>query len=330
MISCLRFSLIILQSNKFVENLQTIENILKSFGYKTQMFSNYLMCNALYRNGNDVNSVVIYPSGIVKDFVVGETFNINELLLRVMGAKTQEEIDKYTKDNNIELASTNNIPKIKTPKTFDKSLLSYIDKTDNSYLIGRGISKETCELFETGFCGNVKGRLKNRIIFPVFNTKKTELIGFAGRAPNNDIKPKVIIFGSKSDFIYPSHLNDSIIEKCKSVILVESQIDVLYMWMHGIRNVLCLFGTELSYGILNYLLRKNVEKIIISTNNEESGIGNAASHKIVSRLKRYFDLKSTIIKLPYEKDFCEMDESSLQKWMDELQLQVGYKYFNYE
>lgn len=316
-------------------NKETIKSILSSFNYEVKDAGSYLQTQAKWRNGNDVQSVTVYPSdNVCKDWVVGETFNINELLLRVMGAKTQEELDKIVGDRNIVISEPDNSPKIKQAKVFDKSLLSYIDKTDNSYLIGRGISEETCRLFECGKVGEVRGKLKNRFCWPIWDTQKKELQGFSGRSLQKDCdKFKYIIFGDKKNFVYPSHLNDDIIGKTKCVLLTEGVPDIMRLFDIGLKNCLSLFGTELSYGILNYLLRKNVEKIVIVTNNEldskNGGAGNISAKKIKSRLIRYFDQKSVIEHLPPKKDIMDCNREELQKWTDELQMKVGYEYFNY-
>jgi hypothetical protein len=318
-----------------MENLQNIENILKSLGYKTQMFSNYLMCNALYRNGDDVNSVAIYPE-IAKDFVLGKSWRIGDFLQLVTNQASQEDLDKYLKNNDINLAQIDNTPKIKQPKSFDKNLLQYIDKSNQAYLVNRGISEQTGLLLESGYVSpKIAGKLKDRYVFPIFNTQKTEILGFVGRSVNNvDKKYKYLHFGQVANWVYPSHLNDKIIEQTKCVILVESIFCVAKLLDCGYRNVLCLFGVELKLGVLNYLLRKNIEKIIIATNNEmdslNGGVGNEAAIKIKSKLNKYFDNRTSLIKLPAKKDFGEMDKTQIDKWVNGVKMVIGEKYFKYE
>ena len=64
-------------------NKDTIKNILSSHSYEYKDCGNYLQTQAKWRLGNDVQSVTIYPSDdVCKDWVLGETFNITELIKR--------------------------------------------------------------------------------------------------------------------------------------------------------------------------------------------------------------------------------------------------------
>ena len=70
--------------------------------------------------------------------------------------------------------------------------------------------------------------------------------------------------------------------------------------------------------LINYLLKINPKKIIISTNQElnekNGGVGNDAAIKIYNRLRRYFNTNQLLIKLPYKKDFCVMECDSIKDW----------------
>ncbi len=313
-------------------NKEMIKSILDSHGYKYKDMGEYLTCQAKFRGGDDDGSVAIYyKDSVVKDFVLGKTFKLNDFLQLVTEQKSQEELDKYLKGNNIELIEVDNAPKIKQVKKFDKSLLNYIDKSDISYIVGRGISEETSRLFECGMVGKVRGKLSQRFVWPIFNTNKTEVLGFSGRSLEKDAKKRYLCFGEKTSFVYPSHLNDKIIEKTKCVILTEGVPDLMRLFDTNLANSLCLFGTELSLSVLNYLLRKNVEKIVIVTNNEKDslngGVGNASAIKIYKKLLRYFDANSIKIHLPPKKDLMDCSRDELENWKKQLLLMVDSKYF---
>ncbi len=312
-------------------NKDKIKDILQSNGYNVKDCGNYIQFPALWRNGDDSTSVTCYPdSGRVIDWVTSEKFDIKELFCRVLNLKSDNEINDAIKNSNI-IINNHRETDIKQKKTFDESLLLYI-QPDHSYPISRGVSEHTCKLFEGGAVGEVKGKLKHRYTWPIKNSKG-EIIGFSGRTLN-DSKIKYQHFGNKTEWIWPAFLNNKIIAKCRSVILVESNMDILYLWDKGIKNVICLFGSDLSLPILNYLLRRNVDKIIISTNNEldspNGGVGNEAAIKIKKKLSKYFDAHNCIIKLPFKKDFCDMSTEEINKWKEELILQIGDKYFNYD
>lgn len=323
------------QSGEFISNVEAIKSILTSHGYSYQDHNNYISCSANFRGVSDTSSVVIYPSdNKVIDFAGGFKGSVKDFLQLVTNQVTTEELDKYLKNNDIVITPVDNSPKIKQPKKFDTSLLDYIDKSNQSYLTGRGVSEQTGLILESGYVSpTVFGKLKDRYTFPIFNTEKTEVLGFVGRSVRNNTekKYKYLHFGQVADWVYPSHLNDKIIEKCKSVILVESIFCVAKLFDCGYRNVLCLFGVDLKLGVLNYLLRKNLDKIIISTNNEltslNGGVGNEAAVKIKNKLNRYFDNRTSIIKLPPRKDFGEMSKPEIDKFINELKIMIGEKYF---
>ncbi len=312
-------------------NKETIKSILSENGYNFTDHENYISCGANYRNVPDTSSVVIYHNDDhVIDFAGGWKGNIHQFLQLVTNQKSEEELNKYLEKNNIVINEVDNKPKIKQRKIFDKELLQYIDTSNHDYIIKRGISEETAKFFECGKVGKIKGKLSERFVWPVWNTEKTELLGFSGRSLEKESNRRYLIFGEKNSFIYPSFLNNDIIEETKCVILTEGIPDAMKLFDIGLKNILVLFGTELSYGILNYLLRKNIERIIIVTNNElespNRGAGNAASKKIMSRLLRYFDKSSIIIHLPPKKDIMDCDDEELEVWKNKLILLVGNQY----
>jgi DNA primase len=161
--------------------------------------------------------------------------------------------------------------------------------------------------------------MKNRYVFPIFDIKNN-IIGFSGRDITNLSKIKWKHLGEKNDFVYPLFLNSQDIETQKEVILVESIGDMLSLYQAGIKNVLVTFGTSLSLGILNYLLKIDVKKINISLNNDsnKNNAGNIGAEKTYSRLKRYFDDKQLKIALPTKKDFGEMNEEEILQWKNNL------------
>lgn len=313
-------------------NKDKIKDILQSHGYKIIDCGNYIQFPALWRNGDDTTSVTCYPeSGLIIDWVTSEKFDVKELFARVLKLKSENEINEALKNINI-VTNNHRQEEIKQTKVFDKELLLYLQK-DHDYLINRGISENTAKLFDGGVASeSLKGKMRNRYVFPIFDSK-SQIVGFTGRTLNND-KRKWIHFGNKSNWVWPGHISSKNIIKSKCVILVESPICCLKLYDSGIKNVLCLFGTDLSLGILNYLLRANVQKVIISLNNEldskNGGVGNEASLKIKKRLSKYFDSNNCIIFLPKAKDFGEMDNPSIQSWINELKLLIGDEYFKYD
>jgi DNA primase len=159
------------------------------------------------------------------------------------------------------------------------------------------------------------GKMKNRYVFPIFNSKK-EIVGFSGRDVTNNSKIKWKHLGDKINWCYPSFLNLEEIKSQKEAILVESIGDCLSLWDAGIKNTIVTFGLEISISILNFLLKVDPNKIYISFNNdqEKNNAGNIAAEKGKNKLLRYFDPKQIEIKLPDKKDFGEMSVDEILIW----------------
>jgi hypothetical protein len=96
------------------------------------------------------------------------------------------------------------------------------------------------------------------------------------------------------------------------VILVESIGDSMALTQNGMHNNLVMFGLDCSPKLLNFLVSKNLNKIVISTNNDsESSInrGLIAAVKVLIKLSSFFDLNILKIKPPLLNDFGEMQAS---------------------
>ena len=293
-----------------------IREILDNNGIQYQEFPNYLKCVAGWRNGDSLGSVTIYPEGVVIDHVLGEKFGFDKLVGKILGIDDEEKIQEYLSNSNYISPQNQNIdePLIKNEnKIFSPQSIQDFGIVPNyDYWINRGISKETAQLFHGGLA--YKSKMKNRQVLTIYNSKN-KIVGFTGRSVLKDYKIKWKRLGIKKNWIFPVYLNSKIIQEQKEVILVESPACVLKLWDCGIRNIICLFGLEISFPIINFLLRLNDVNIIISTNNEESNRGNDAALKIQKKLKKYFDNKNIFIKLPPDKDFaCIEDKSKILEW----------------
>ena len=161
-----------------------------------------------------------------------------------------------------------------------------------------------------------EGRMKNRYVFPILNSKEV-LLGFTGRyLYDNEKVPKWKHLGDKSQWIYPFQINYETIKKQKEVILIESVGDMLALWEAGIENSMVIFGLDVSVPQLNALIRLDPNKIIISLNNDEknNSAGNVAAKKLERKLLKYFDVSQVLVKLPDKNDFGEMSVQQIKEW----------------
>ncbi len=278
--------------------MNNISEILTSLGYKLTDSGQYFRTSAIYRAGDNPNSISVNKkTGNFYDFVENRRGTLEELVQLTLKLKNVSDASEFlkTKHEFIPYTSDQEI-KIDVTKTFSNEVLSKIIK-NHSYWQGRGISKTVIEQFEGGVIN--EGKLKGRYIFPIYGPKK-EIIGFDGRDVTFKKKIKWKIIGPKCEFKYPLFLNHQIIKDKNEVILVESIGDMLSLWECGICNTIVLFGTEISLAVLNFLLKININKIIISLNNDEtgSGAGNRAAEKAKNKLLRYFDNHQVRITFP--------------------------------
>lgn len=195
-------------------------------------------------------------------------------------------------------------PTITYPKYFEKDMLIRLIP-DTNYWEKRGISKDILSLFGGGVAHG--GKLLRRYVIPIYD-EKMNIVGFSGRLivpPREDVPPHKHI-GTKSQWVFPIHLNKQIIRDKKEVILTEGIGDILTFFECNIKNVLCLWGVKVSKHVIKTLIALDVKKIIIATNNENSEIGNNAARDIYKDLSHYFDLGQIEIRLPSKKDFNDM------------------------
>ncbi len=294
----------------------SIKEILEEIGYKLTPDSNGWRSSAIYRNGSNETSLLIRKDGSWHDFVecigggnidslIKKTLNFNDESLKNWLQNKKYSISKEIFDNDKH--------KIKMTKIFDSKLLLEL-MPDFSFYEAKGISVNTLREFQCGLA--TKGKMKGRFVFPIMNSN-SEIIGFSGRdTTNNSNIPKwKHLSGGDKNWVYPAFLNKDVIKEKSEVILVEGVADVLTFFECDIRNALCLFGLQINLNLLNYLLRINIQKICISTNNDEPGMEGA--EKLSNKLNKYFDSRSVIIKYP-PKEYKDFNECLIAEGKDRV------------
>ena len=296
-----------------------VYQILTDLGYKLKDCGKEYRARPLYRDSDNDTVLKIYKdTGHWFDFKENISGDFTSLVGMTLKLEDPVKAKEWLKDKNFAFHQPKEVskPLLKSTKKFDLDLLSNLEN-NHSYWNKRGINNETLSQFKGGV--GKAGKMKNRYVFPIFDIKNN-IIGFSGRDITNLSKIKWKHLGEKNDFVYPLFLNSQAIEAQKEVVLVESIGDMLSLYQAGIKNVLVTFGTSLSLGILNYLLKMDVKKIYISLNNDsnKNNAGNIGAEKTYSRLKRYFDDKQLKISLPTKKDFGEMNKEEILQWKNNL------------
>lgn len=290
-----------------------IKETLCSIGYRLFDNGDHWRTSALYRQGGNPNSVIVYKkTGVWKDYAEGEDFlPLQHLVERTIGKSDSERIFK----NKVVAQAEESFHKPDSglltmekiyPEATLNRLLPHVD-----FYLKRGIS---AELLKRTRCGYAAGyEMYQRLVFPIFN-QDGKIHGFSGRHVfwnEGFSKPKWKHMGETKNWAYPLFCPD--IPECeqqivetKTVYLVESIGDALSLMQVGIFNVLVLFGIAKKQRVITELIRLGVEKIYICTNKDEAGDGQLAAAKLALAFSDHFDLKSIHILLPVRNDINAM------------------------
>ena len=218
-----------------------------------------------------------------------------------------------------------------------KKLNNDFKQTHLKYLLDRGLTNDTINFFNLGFCENSKliqdqllkdgftseelvnsglfykkdgtneliNRFKNRIIFPIQNYYNN-FIGCGGRAVLNNALAKYINSPETNYFkkgFNLFNLNHARKESSNTntLILVEGYMDVVSLYNKGIKNVAASLGTAITTAQIN-LAWKNFDKIIICFDGDQSGID--ASYRAAERVLKVIQPGKDIYfaKIPKEQD----------------------------
>ena len=288
-----------------------VKEILSDLGYKG--LKNY---NRDFRYGDKGHLTIDKRNGNWYNYKTNSGGPISHLVKETLGVSSsdakkwlkQRHNYEYVHQERIEIHDTLNCP-----ETFDNELLTKLCK-NHDYWVKRGVSSDTVSFFEGGTVQS--GKLANRYVFPIFNSRK-QITGFTGRSLK-DHPIKWFHRGKTSEWVYPAFFNLKYIQKEKSVIFVEGIGDMLKLWECGVRNTLVNFGLNISNSVLNFLFKVRPQKIYLAFDNDESGAGEKAANKAKEKLVKHFDYEKIIMKLASGKDFGEMTTKQINQWKNEL------------
>ncbi|MHC1683467.1 MAG: DNA primase [Clostridiaceae bacterium] len=147
---------------------------------------------------------------------------------------------------------------------------------------------------------NYYDRFRNRIMFPVFNSRG-EVIGFGGRVLD-DSKPKYLNSPESEIFNKGTNLyglNFAIKQGIKDyIIIVEGYMDVISLNQNGVTNVVASLGTALTLNQAK-LMKKYASKVVISYDADFAG-QNATLRGLKILKDVGFEIK--VLKIPQGKD----------------------------
>lgn len=289
--------------------MNNYKEILESIGYiNLRDCGNSYRGSALYRDGKSDNSLIVYKdTGQFIDFVTNIKGPFEDLIKLSLDIKTTEEVKTWL-ESSFDYITKKGLgkPKLKNQiKIFSNNCLAEI-LPQHDYWINRGISLDILKEFRGGTM--FSGRMFNRYVFPIFNSKNN-ILGIVGRdLTGNSNRNKWKICGIKKHFLFPLFVNYRNLKNNK-VILVESIGDCLALFECGIRNVIVTFGIDINSELIKLLVKLNPPEIIISFNNDQNNnkAGNIAAETQKKKLLNYFDPDKIKIKLPEsDKDWNDV------------------------
>jgi len=139
--------------------------------------------------------------------------------------------------------------------------------TPPKYMINRGFTKDTLNKFEIGFCSDPTDDLYNRVTIP-WRDEKERLITINGRRVKSSTPKKYKIKkGTRKNILY----NINNIEKNNEpLILVESEMDVMWLYQMGYKRVVALGGNEI--GDRKWHLRNFTNQVILALDRDKGGL----------------------------------------------------------
>lgn len=157
--------------------------------------------------------------------------------------------------------------------------------------------------------------LEEYICIPVYQFGRLKFIDGRLRHSKAANKPRYVrrpAAVSVKDVMFPIDK----IDKTNHIILVEGMYDMLKLWEHGIRNCLCIFGTQV-FGKekIDLLNKLNITKITLLLDGDKSG--REASAKIKSLLERDNFIVNTIYLKP-DEDPKQLSKEYLQWYLNNV------------
>ncbi len=214
----------------------------------------------------------------------GETGNLYSLLTKV-GGYTREQAEKIAEFTPVkgDLARVKTVPKWKDRfkkeevELLRESALVVYTAFCPKYMLRRGFTKETLKHFQVGY-----DRETAQVVIPIRN-RQGLLAGFLRRNTNKEAKLRYIVDvpkGERSGVLFNFHQ----VKPGQGLIIVESVMDVMWLWQHGWENAVALLGTTLTKKH-ERMLSRGFDHFVCMLNSDESG--RAATVKFGKRMRKY-------------------------------------------
>lgn len=208
--------------------------------------------------------------------------------------------------------------------TYNPAILSAFDPLYPSEWLEYGITRDSMDKFSIGWYAR-----QACISIPV--VQNGQLVGVRGRytrrqdVDKGKYRPLSLLDGTvlkfqSSSCLYGLDQNKAVIEKCRQVLLFESEKSVLKADSWHIHNALAVFGSNISKRHIEILLELGVNDVVLCFDSDYKQVGDddfqffaAKMKKLASKLSPYFAVsicwnnqgydayKCNIMDLPYDK-----------------------------
>lgn len=146
-----------------------------------------------------------------------------------------------------------------------------------AYLESRGVTWRRAEIIGAGGVSNWK--FAHRVVVPI--VEEGRLVAASARAINDEIKPKEIFVGEKSNVLY----NLDCMNKWRNVVVTEGIFDAESVIRAGF-NAVAILGSSMSEVQMGKLLAKRPFEVLLMLDNDEAG--REGARRIFKNMKARF------------------------------------------
>ena len=150
------------------------------------------------------------------------------------------------------------------------------------YLKSRGISKETAQTFNIGYCDqSIDRELAGSIIIPIYDSYGNLKAIMKRTLPEFTPEGLQAYWNTrykKSHYLYGLYLTKNWIYHNNYIIIVECPFDAMFLWQSGIKNIVALCGTNISSRHISIILRY-CKRVILCLDRDENFAGQKSSDK---------------------------------------------------
>ena len=247
-----------------------------------------------------------FVKGVLQTDSFSEALSYICKIYDVGNAKTDKKVKERHKDPFSDLVKTISASK---DVTSIQPAFETVDTLNGSpYFESRGFDKKTLAYFGVKDCADRSCAMRFRSIIPI--NFCGHQVGYIARSTRDWLQPKYLFSNGikKTDYLYNYDNAIDALQKTKSLFLVEGQGDVWKLWECGVKNVVGLFGKDISGEQRKLLLKSGISTLIVLTDNDQAG--RESKIKIKRDMSRLFTLMFPKMST---KDLGNMTKESVQE-----------------